>query len=97
MKFVTPATASEPYAAEAPPVTTPTFETSPCGSRLKSVLPAMLLGTTRRPSSSTRLRFVPRLRRLRKLPGPRVLRPPIDCGVVVLVIDGNSASAWESD
>jgi hypothetical protein len=69
-KFTTPATASEPQAAEAPPVTTSTRETSELGRTLMSVMPVMVDGVTRRPLSSTSVRLEPRLRKLRKLPPP---------------------------
>ena len=62
MKLTTPPTASEPYEAEAPPVTTSTRWTSSCGKRLMSGTPVMLAGTTRWPSSSVRVRMVPRPR-----------------------------------
>ena len=66
-KLTTPPTASEPYDAEAPPVTTSTRLTKSCGNWLTSVTPVTLAPTTRWPSSSVRVRIVPRPRRLREL------------------------------
>ena len=56
MKLVTPATASEPQAADAPPVTTSTRSTRLVGIEFRSTRPVAVLGTTRRPSISTRVR-----------------------------------------
>ena len=64
MKLATPATASEPYAAEAPPVTISTVLISACGKVLMSTSPVIVDPTERRPSSSTSVRTSPRLRRL---------------------------------
>ncbi len=59
MKLTTPPTASEPYDAEAPPVTTSTRSISNCGNRLMSGTPVTLAPTTRCPSSSVSVRIVP--------------------------------------
>ena len=67
MKLTTPPTASEPYDADAPPVTTSTRFTSSCGNWLTSVTPVTLAPTTRWPSSRVRVRIVPRPRRLSEL------------------------------
>src|SRR5271154_5623017 len=64
-KLTTPATASEPQAAEAPPVTTSTRETIADGKVETSTPPVMLDTTTRWPSNRTRVLVMPRLRRLR--------------------------------
>ena len=64
MKFTTPATASAPYTAEAPPVMTSTLSIIADGMVLMSTTSAALAGWVRRPSTSTRLRLVPRPRRL---------------------------------
>ena len=60
--LTTPATASEPQAAEAPPVTTSIRSTRLEGIVLMSTPPCTLEDTTRCPSNSTRLRLKPRLR-----------------------------------
>src|SRR3569833_1764311 len=69
MKLTTPATASAPYTAEAPPVSTSTRSTRAVGMKFRSAatgamedvgLPAM----RRLPSISTRVRLGPRPRRL---------------------------------
>ena len=62
MKFTTPPTASEPYDADAPPVTTSTRFTSSCGNWLTSVTLVTFAPTTRWPSSRVRVRIVPRPR-----------------------------------
>src|SRR5690349_22319098 len=67
MKLTTPPTASEPYEADAPPVTTSTRFTSSCGNWLTSVTPVTFAPTTRWPSSRVRVRMVPRPRRLSEL------------------------------
>ena len=67
MKLTTPPTASEPYDAEAPPVTTSTRLISSCGNWLTSVTPVTLAPTTRWPSSRVRVRIGPRPRRLSEL------------------------------
>ena len=61
MKFTTPATASDPYTAEAPPVTMSTRCISICGSW------STLLSGTRRPLNSNRVRAAPMERRLSEL------------------------------
>ena len=68
MKFTTPAMASEPYTAEAPPVTTSMRSISAAGIWLMSGegfgLPVLGSPTpSRRPSTSTRVRCGPRPRR----------------------------------
>jgi len=61
--LTTPATASEPYAADAPPVTTSMRSISIAGIRLTSTVPREELGTKRRPLTSTSVREAPRPRR----------------------------------
>ena len=70
MKLTTPATASEPYTAEAPPVTTSTRLTSIWGSESTSTVPPWLDGATRRPSTRIRVRAAPRARRFSVLELP---------------------------
>src|SRR6185312_11151931 len=62
-KLTTPATASEPQAADAPPVTTSTRWTTALGRVVMSTPPVRLEFTTRWPSNRTRVRLMPRLRR----------------------------------
>ncbi len=76
-KFTTPATASEPYTAEAPPVTTSTRVISIWGRTSTSVVPFWLDGATRLPSSRIRVRCAPRARRFSVL--PELLEPPLFC------------------
>src|SRR5215475_14388802 len=65
MKFTTPATASEPYTADAPPVSTSTREISGAGMALMSTGQKVGLPAGKRlPSISTSVRDGPRLRRL---------------------------------
>ena len=56
MKFVTPATASEPQAADAPPVTISTRLIRLVGIEFRSTRPVAVFGTMRRPSTSTSVR-----------------------------------------
>ena len=68
MKFTTPATASAPYTAEAPPVTTSTRSIRLAGMKFRSgaVLTAPAAGVPgwrRRPSIRTSVRLAPRPRR----------------------------------
>src|SRR5678816_3878235 len=70
MKLTTPATASAPYTAEAPPVSTSTRCTRAEGMKFTSEprpdgVEAGSPGTRRRPSISTRGRATPRPRRFR--------------------------------
>jgi len=62
-KFTTPAMASGPYTAEAPPVITSTLAMAEAGIVLTSTTSAALAGWARRPSIRMRLRLVPRPRR----------------------------------
>ncbi len=75
--LMTPATASEPYTADAPPVITSTRSINSAGIILKSTM--LLDGTPpmkRRPLRSTRLRLSPRLRRSTELmPDCAVAKP----------------------
>src|SRR5258708_30415919 len=69
MKLTTPATASAPYTAEAPPVRMSTRSTSEVGTKFRSAATAEidevgLPPISRRPSISTRVRAEPRPRRL---------------------------------
>ena len=69
MKLTTPATASAPYTAEAPPVRMSTRSTSEVGMKFRSAETAPidevgLPPISRRPSISTRVRDEPRPRRL---------------------------------
>ncbi len=63
LKFTTPATASAPYTAEAPPVMISTPSIAEVGMVFRSITRAALAGWARRPSSSTRVRLAPRPRR----------------------------------
>ena len=87
-KLTTPATASEPQAAEAPPVTTSTRWMTAEGRVVMSTPPVMLEATTRWLSNRIRVLVVPRLRRLRSfapaVPGtpPPLLAPYEDGGAV---------------
>ena len=63
MKFTTPASASEPYTADAPPVTTSTRLIRFAGMAFRSVRPVLVAGTKRRPLISTRVRSGARPRR----------------------------------
>ncbi|MEI9963423.1 MAG: hypothetical protein WDM92_00570 [Caulobacteraceae bacterium] len=63
MRFTTPATASEPQLAEAPPVTTSTRSIIIGGIRLRSESPMSWLGVARTPSINSRVRTSPRPRR----------------------------------
>ncbi|MNX80246.1 hypothetical protein D3C86_1119010 [compost metagenome] len=72
--FTTPATAPEPQAAEAPPVTTSALFTSTEGMLFRS-----FSLDTRRPSIRTRVRLMPRPRRSTgALPAPVLV--PVVCG-----------------
>src|ERR1700712_418201 len=64
IRLMTPDTASEPQAADAPAVTTSTRWISEAGMIDRSTPPVMIGDTTRWPSNKIRLRFAPRLRRL---------------------------------
>src|SRR5471032_2209663 len=64
IKFTTPDTASEPYTADAPPVTTSTLFTRSWGKVSTLTVPLALDATTRWPSSSTSVRWDPKLRKL---------------------------------
>ena len=83
MKFVTPLIASEPYAADAPPVTTSTRSISAVGNIAMSMVPACWLLTTRRPSSSVSVRFAPMPRKFTEFePPPDVKIDPVcDCAL----------------
>ncbi len=63
MKFTTPAMASAPYTAEAPPVIVSTRSMAADGMVLMSMISAAFAGCARRPSISTRVRFGPMPRR----------------------------------
>jgi hypothetical protein len=76
MKFTTPATASAPYTEEAPPVMTSTRSMAAAGIVFKSTAIVALTGIARYPSSSTRLRFGPRPRRL-SIAAPDVTVEPV--------------------
>ena len=62
--FTTPATASEPYTAEAPPVST-SMRSMNCAGMvfMSTAIEPGLPDTKRRPSTSTSVRSMPRLRR----------------------------------
>src|SRR6185369_14580863 len=73
MKLTTPATASAPYTDEAPPVIVSMRAMAADGIVLMLTAIDALIGIARWPSSSTRLRFAPRPRRLNVAwPGVRV-------------------------
>jgi len=61
---MTPAMASEPYTAEAPPVMISTFSISEVEIELRSMAPSASEGCIRRPSSRISVRWMPRPRRL---------------------------------
>ncbi len=63
MKLTTPAMASAPYTAAAPPVITSTLSIAAAGIVLTSTTRKELTGCGRRPSIRTRLRFEPKPRR----------------------------------
>ena len=69
MKFTTPAMASAPYTAEAPPVIVSTRSMAAEGIVLMSTISAAFAGCARRPSTSTSVRFGPIPRKFR-LPMP---------------------------
>ena len=88
MKLTTPAIASDPYTAEAPPVSTSMFWISEFGIVLMSTVPLELVGTTRLPSMRTSVRFEPRPRRSTvAVPLPGLFdvrsRPGTVCGSVL--------------
>ena len=62
-KLTTPATASAPYTAEAPPVTRSTRSSSDTGTLLVSTTPPSVAGTMRLPLNSTSVRLLPMPRR----------------------------------
>jgi hypothetical protein len=97
MKLTTPLTASDPYAAEAPPVTTSTRSISDSGSSEISTAPVRVAGTTRRPSSNVSVRLAPMPRRLTKL-APEAPDEPnaCVCGVSLLRNCGSCTSASTS-
>src|SRR5699024_4225602 len=64
LKLMTPATASDPYTAEAPPVTTSMPLMRPCGNVLRSTSPEVVEPTTRCPFSMISVRSEPRALRL---------------------------------
>ena len=82
IKLTTPATASDPQEAEAPPVTTSTLWIRPCGNSLTSVPPVVSTPTTLWPSISTRVRLVPRLR------NDKVERPSVPALLLVVPVEG---------
>jgi hypothetical protein len=92
MMFTTPDTASEPYSAEAPPVRTSTWSTIWDGIWLVSTSPVLSAGTRRLPSTRTRVRFTPRLRRstvaIPAVPLSTVLPSPSS------TVDGSERSVW---
>ena len=63
-KLTTPASASAPYTAEAPPVIVSTRSMAADGIVFKSTISAAFAGCARRPSTSTSVRFAPMPRRL---------------------------------
>ena len=63
MKLTTPAIASAPYTAAAPPVMTSTLRMAAGGMVLTSTTSCALTGCARRPLTSTSVRFAPRPRR----------------------------------
>ncbi len=86
MKLTTPATASAPYTAAAPPVRTSTCLINEAGMELTSTELRKLKGTARVPSISTKVRLWPRLRRSNtwapkeSLPCAASRTPPASCG-----------------
>ncbi|MNN17033.1 hypothetical protein D3C81_1302010 [compost metagenome] len=64
MKLTAPAMASEPYTADAPPVTISTFSMSASGMVARSTTPSELAGMKRRPLTRVSVRLAPRPRRL---------------------------------
>ncbi len=94
LMFTTPAIASEPYAADAPPVTISVRSMSRLGMRLRSAEPSRVVGAKRRPSSRISVRVTPRPRRFTicaptlKLPKPFVL------GLLLARKAGSSLSTW---
>ncbi len=81
-KFTTPLTASEPYTAEAPPVTMSARCSSIDGTKSASTSPCGVVFITRLPSNSTSVRVTPMLRRFRERYEPFCeLLPGFDCGL----------------
>ncbi len=101
MKLTTPAIASEPYTAEAPPVTTSTRSISAGGMLFRSTTPSVLAPTMRRPLTSTRVREGPRPRRSTvAVPVPGLLldapNVPTTCGRVSSTCSTSSDADWRS-
>ena len=88
-KFTTPATASDPYAAEAPPVTMSTPSMSACGMAFVSTGPSRIPETKRLPSTSVSVRCAPRPRR-------SSMFLPALATFVVLVAGVSVARSWGS-
>jgi hypothetical protein len=82
MRFTTPATASEPQAAEAPPVTTSTRSIMMVGMTFRSTRPVAVEGVKRSRSTSTRVRLAPRLRRFTRFRPELTELCAVEAGVV---------------
>ena len=90
MKLTTPATASAPYTAAAPPEMISTRSMSAAGIVLTSTTAPAVEPMPRRPSISTRLRLMPRPRKSMKARPFELglfdceLRPGTTCGIVLM-------------
>jgi hypothetical protein len=100
IRLTTPEMASAPYTAAAPPEMTSTLWMAAEGIVLRSTVRLPLTGCTRRPLTSTRLRFVPRLRRLTVAApgeavgeGKGVEEPLFDCAPAEAANCGSCCSA----
>ena len=85
MKLTTPATASAPYVADAPPVSTSTRSTMAAGIWLMSGLEALVMpppGCMRRPLISTRVRNEPRPRKLTEAVPSALIDWPEPCSAI---------------
>ena len=89
MKFTTPEMASEPYTAEAPPVTMSIRSMIGAGMRLMSTAPEVPNGGKRLPSISTSVRLEPKPRRLMvAAPGLPLLMNSVE--------PGRNCGSWRS-
>ena len=86
-KFTTPASASEPYTAEAPPVMISTLSIKEPGMMFRSTTPLPFAGISRLPSIRTRVDVLPRPRSW------TLAWPPFDAMFEVLVYAGTNCGS----
>ncbi len=94
-KLTTPASASAPYTADAPPVIVSTRSMAAEGIVFKSTISAAFAGCARRPSTSTSVRFAPIPRRF-TLAIPSDAVGPLACPESNCVPSGTNCGIWFS-